>query len=382
MPVAEVVPEERLAPEPKVRVLTDWERRSTPDWSEPQASIPVPRGGSPVDENIEQAARRLIEDHVGRGRVKMTSMPIRLEARAVRGAWQIDAMGHIGRLPTAEEPSGFILVTSDPLAILLPLEGETLRWVLLPAGPSVTARADALRMLRTLAFGAAMSLSSARGNLDLRDFISVDPSPWRYEDEWRLFEDLAALEEWAGTELPMPREVSAEEATSIAQAAMWARTQRIDTRLEGTIRFQAEHEVAAEADELRVHQEFEIEVLGMRITLGVGDASIPIAGAAIRRRDDRILSFEAAPRSSEVAFTLRPPEGVNPSGRRTGVILEARGATGRDASASVEWLTERGVRPPQRSLEEVLHELDGILVEPPGHAATRALRQIRPVVGG
>ena len=308
-------------------------------------------------------------------------MPARLEARAARGAWQIDAAAHIGR-PTDEDRGGFILVTSDPLAVLLPLEGSILRWVLLPAGPSVTSRADALRLLRTLSFGAAMSLRSADASLDLREFISVDPTPWLYDDEWRLFEDLAALEEWSGTKLPMPREVSAEQATEIAQAAMWTRTQRIDARIKGTVRFQAESALAAKADELRVHQEFEVEVFGARIALGRGDASIPIAAPITRRADDGGLAFEAEPRWPEVAFTMRPPERATPSGRRTGVMLESGAAPGRNASASAAWLLERGVRPPQRSLEDVMRELAGVFTEPASYAATRALHQIRPMVGG
>jgi len=43
------------------------------------------------------------------------------------------------------------------------------------------------------------------------------------EAEWRLFEHLAALEEWTGEPVDVPDRVGDEMATRIAQAALWVR---------------------------------------------------------------------------------------------------------------------------------------------------------------
>jgi hypothetical protein len=133
----------------------------------------------------------------------------------------------LGKAP--HTPVGVALV-SDPL-VLLAVGGRAddadraVHWTLLPGGPSVTARANALSLLRALTGGGSLTfeLDSDRELPPLE----IPGDDWDQENEWRLFEDLACLEEWSGITLPMPSTVSAAEATRAAQAASWTRTRQV-----------------------------------------------------------------------------------------------------------------------------------------------------------
>ncbi|MGO9790094.1 MAG: hypothetical protein ACLP8S_11580 [Solirubrobacteraceae bacterium] len=117
---------------------------------------------------------------------------------------------------TQELPVAVVLL-ADPLIVLV-IGGaqQVMHWSLLPGGPSVTARADGLRFLRGLAIGGHLSFEGEGLRLPPIEF---DGRPWKDEDEWRLFEDLAVLEAWGGCHAPYARMVSAHEATIASQAA-------------------------------------------------------------------------------------------------------------------------------------------------------------------
>lgn len=211
-----------------------------------------------------------------------------------------------GVLAAAREPGqgvGVALV-ADPL-VLLAVGGRerALHWRLLPGGPSVTARADALRLLRAIASGGHLLFRLGTQEMPPLD---LDGGPWDSEDEWRLFEDLAAIEEWSGATIPVPAHVSAEEATRVAQAASWARTQQVEAKITGALEFTPTDGPAVTADELRIHQDFGVNLFGVEVPLGEGIARIaldrvePAAGATLGR-------FRAWPTTDAITFSLTPP---------------------------------------------------------------------------
>lgn len=204
-----------------------------------------------------------------------------------------------------EEQSFGVAVIADPLVLLAVGGAErAIHWSLLPGGPSVTSRADGLRFIRGLAAGGELTFQM--GGADRLPPLELDGGPWVDEDEWRLFEDLAVLEEWSGMTIPVPQAVSAEEATIAAQAASWARTQQIEAQITGALTFEATEELISEKpDELRLHRAFAIDLLGMAIPLGEGVASVALADVQPQSPDR--LMYRATPVYSQIIFWLAPP---------------------------------------------------------------------------
>jgi hypothetical protein len=252
-----------------------------------------------------------------------------------------------------EELNVGVALVADPL-VLLVVGGpqRVLHWSLLPGGPSVTSRADALRLVRSLAAGGQLTFEF--GPFEPFPPLDLEGGPWGNEDEWRLFEDLAALEEWSGATIPMPEAVSADEATTAAQAASWARTQQIDAQLTGAITFRAKVGASLdEADELRLHQEFSVELLHTEIPLGEGVAHVELRN--VERLDGDKPTFRAVPKHSEISFSLHPPASRRLPPRRTQpervLPPAARPKADREPSRSPSL-----VRPAARQLSAVLAE--------------------------
>lgn len=241
-----------------------------------------------------------------------------------------------------------VAFVADPLVLVVVGGGQPgIHWSLLPGGPSVTARADGLRLIRGLAAGGQLTF-----RLRSEPFppIDVGVGAWDDEDEWRLFEDLAVLEEWSGMSLPMPKAVTADEATLAAQAANWARTQQIDARIGGAISFTASDDLAAESiDELRLLQEFDINLVGTWIPLGEGTASVPLGATDRENSDERV--YRAWPAQPDVCFALRPPPTRRLPARRTQPD-EIRPPTSRTRPQPPP--DRRFVRPARRRLSDVL----------------------------
>lgn len=206
-----------------------------------------------------------------------------------------------------------VALIADPLVLLaVGGQAQALYWTLLPGGPSVTLRADALKLIRGLAAGGDLTFEVGSRILPP---LSLDGGAWDYEDEWRLFEDLAVLEEWSGMTLPVPEVVTAEEATRAAQAASWVRTEQVDATLAGTISFTTREAVSEIPDELRLSQTFGVALLGVDVRLGDGTASVKLGH--VDREDEDGLTFRAQPDPAEVMFTLAPPAGRRLPARRT-----------------------------------------------------------------
>lgn len=206
-----------------------------------------------------------------------------------------------------------VAIVADPL-VLLAVSGEqqALHWTLLPGGPTVTSRADGLRLIRGLAAGGQLTLEF-EGQEPLPP-LELDGGDWYDEDEWRLFEDLAVLEEWSGVTIPIPERVSAEEATVAAQAASRVRSQQIDAQITEAIPSGAVTSASLqEADELRLHRDFGVTLLGVEVSLGEGVARIELAGVD-QAGADRYRGLAAR---SDISFSLVPPPGRRLPSRRT-----------------------------------------------------------------
>jgi hypothetical protein len=300
--------------------------------------------------------------HAGEGKgIGLTAVlegirPARLDAPAllVRGRTEASRVG--------------VVLLADPLIILV-IGGSrrVMQWSLLPGGPSVTARADGLRFLRGLATGGDLSFLGDGLRLPPIEF---EGGPWNDEDEWRLFEDLAVIEEWGGVTLPMPELVTGHDATIAAQAAGWARTKTVEARLSDVITFSARSGGNDLPDELRLHQMFSLELMAQRISMGNGVARVELR--AIEREDEDggprdAIHYVARPATLDVTFLLTPPltRRVPPRRTQPDQISPPRGLP--SSERPPPQLSER--RPAVRRLSAVLVNRRKHRIEHPGGTA-------------
>lgn len=319
--------------------------------------------GSALDrtESAEEAADRLVSTH----------LPDSVAGPVLAGG--IAAEGELGRACVAGElrarnwanakGAASLLFVSDPLVVLA--TGRALHWALVPGGAGVTARADALRFLRTVSRPSAFRVWAEDVSLD-PPALPIEGGTWQDEEEWLLFEDLAALEEWSGVPIPMPVEVTADEASEVATGARWARAGFVAANLTGPITFEAPS--VGPADELRVREEFSARVLGLTIPLGAASARIPISVTGTEQLAPKRVRYTAEASADTILFWLTAPAHAR-SGLRT-QLPHAEPTAG-------DWAPPEGTRRCSTSLAAALRSLGDRDTVDTTYPASRALRYLR-----
>lgn len=267
-----------------------------------------------------EAARGMLVEHLGAaGGGQAGSLEV-----AVSGPRPM-RLGVKGLFAATADQRAAVAVLADPLVIVV-IGGPrgALHWSLLSGGPSVTARADALSLLRALEAGGSLSFRLGSGPA-LPPLVMDPANTFDVIDEWRLFEDLATLSEWSGVEMEVPTAVSPEEATKASQAASWIRTERVPARSTGPLSFEVPVGVDLdEVNELRLHEDLGIQVLGTEVPLGTMSIRLPVG------RVERATSVRARawPEQTDVVWTLSPPSSrVLPPRRTQGSQdIDAKGA--------------------------------------------------------
>jgi len=147
-------------------------------------------------------------------------VPVELRYRGQGGRQRLGGSGRM----YADAAFAAVLAVADPLVLLTVSSAghAASHWAFVPGGPSVTARADALRLLRAMrADGDLVMRVGADEELPALELAGADTWTRGDEEEWQLFEDLAALEEWSGQSVPVPGALSGDEVARIAPAAAW-----------------------------------------------------------------------------------------------------------------------------------------------------------------
>lgn len=109
----------------------------------------------------------------------------------------------------------------------------------------------------------------------------------------------------------MPSALSGEGIAGAAQAARWARTERIDASLTGPLRFTVAHDDGLWAvDELRVQQDFGVTVDAQDLPLGAGQVRIAVAVLDVEGPDDQgLVTVTARAQREQIVFVLSAPLG-------------------------------------------------------------------------
>jgi len=332
-----------------------------------------PRGETALGgrESAAQAAARLVAAHVPRGVAVGDEVPVELRYRGRGGRQRLAGIGRMyaGRVDGAMFAA--VLAVADPLVLLTVSRAGHVasHWALVPGGPSVTARGDALRLLRAMrADGDLVLRAGDNPELPALELAGADTWTEADEDEWQLFEDLATLEEWCGHTVPVPDALSGEEVARIAQAALWARTERIEALLTGPLHFTV---VGGRdlwtVDELRLHQDFGVAVAGEELPLGTGEVRIAVDVMSVEEPDaGGLVAVTARARREEIVFVLDAPPTRRLPARRT---QPPSPRPGRQPAGAHE-LALPVVTPASRPLEAVLNEAaDRPVVSAPSSSA-------------
>ena len=177
----------------------------------------------------------------------------------------------LGKAPHV--PVGVALI-SDPLVLLavgaLADDADrAVHWTLLPGGPSVTARADALSLLRALTSGGSLTFK-LDSDLELPP-LEIPGDDWDQEERVApCSRTWPAQRSWSGTTLPMPQHGAAARCHAAAEAASSTRTRQVTASISGPIAFLAAAPPAEMPDELQVHQDFGVRILDVEVPLGEG----------------------------------------------------------------------------------------------------------------
>jgi len=289
-------------------------------------TAPTVAGGRPATdggrESAAQAAARLVAAHVPRGVAVGDQVPVKLRYRGQGGHQRLAGTGRMYAGQVGGAMFAAVLAVADPLVLLTVSRAGHVasHWTLVPGGPSVTARADALRLIRAMrADGDLVVRAGENPELPALELAGADTWTKADEEEWQLFEDLATLEEWSGHTVPVPGELSGDEVARIAQAAVWARTERIEASLTGPLRFTvADGRDLRAVDELRLHQDFGVAVAGQELPLGTGDVRIAVEVVNVDEPDaEGLIAVTARPRREQIVFVLNAPPGRRLPARRT-----------------------------------------------------------------
>ncbi len=305
-------------------------------------------------ETAGEAAARLIGAHLPAGVMTSDEVPIELLYRGLGGHQRVAGTGRIYAGRSGGALVAAALVVADPLVLLTVSRAEHAisPWALVPGGPSVTARADALRLIRAMRADGDLILRA--GALDLPPLELAGADTWTRGDEyeWGLFEDLATLEEWSGRTLPVPRQLSGDEVARIAQAAVWVRTERIEASPSDLFQFAVADGTNLRAvDELRLRQRFGVTVAGSEVPLGTGDVRIPVEVTSLEGPDAKgLIEISARPRQQQIVFFLNPPPGRRLPARRTQTPSPRPG----NEPVSKQALALPVVMPASRPFEEAL----------------------------
>ena len=284
-----------------------------------------------VDAGVQITAQRLpplFEGMVGkpaRARVTLTPQapsPWGAVCRAVsdRG----DETLRLALAPVEEPPAGWdgaFRGSHDGLMITIAfrwIEGRggqiSVNWQHRYDASSAREQVEALRFLLALHGNGEMTIGDPMGGRPaLRYTLKRQPFP--SQDLLDLMEDVVAIEDWIGSSLPLPDEISPEQAGWVATIASAIRNRKLPGRWESAtlVVDEAAHKSFAARNAIRIEQELMMNLLGHEITLGRGVldlAEVEVNDLGSSEKDPSLHQVELRPVGGGVAdveWQLVPP---------------------------------------------------------------------------
>ena len=217
--------------------------------------------------------------------------------------------------------SGFAVnFRHGPLTVFMTAGDDAgIHWKLQPGGSTITARADAIRLLYVLSGEGQARLQlgppgpEAPGNI----YLAQQALPDELETERLVFGALATLEEWTGRALAKPAMLNSRQLEMLLTAGRAAQTQRLHVTIRELAIRQSGLSESIDSGEVELVQQFTLSAGGNEFDMGVGRARVRLR--EIRRQEVAPGEMEVvfAGDERDASFVLSPPnERLRPT-RRT-----------------------------------------------------------------
>lgn len=246
-------------------------------------------------------------------------------------------------------------------------EDAGIQWKLRPGGSSVTARAEALRLIHALSGEGQLRVQLGPPAPELPGNIYKDRQPLDddLELEHSIFEALATLEEWTGRTLPTPEFLNADQIEMLLTASRAAQTQRLHVTLRDlTVRQPAAAEPLRPGS-VDVVQQFTLSVGGAELDMGTGRTRLSLHEVSRRKLNAAEAEVVLAVDEADAIFVLSAPPSRRLPVRRTQLPEPAEP---QDAGEIAErLLRELGVTPSKAQLTRA-----DLPVHDSANASTRA----------
>jgi len=211
------------------------------------------------------------------------------------------------------------------LAIGTTNEWHILRWWLEPGGADATLRADALAFLETFHRPGHLEVVDDQGQrtASLRlPGAAFDPD---LDDALSFITEVAALEEWSGTTIPLPLEAGAQEVADLSWTAAMVRARVVPLTLPDELELLVRPDgrttrALSEVDAVVVPRQIQAQPLGVEIPLGTAEVAAQVEVVDLAERDDGFVELTcrlAAAQSRSVLAHLVPPSSRSRRVRRT-----------------------------------------------------------------
>ena len=198
-------------------------------------------------------------------------------------------------------------------------EDAGIHWKLQPGGSSVTARAEALRLIHSLSGEGQIRLQLGPPAPELPGSIYKDRQPLAddLELERSILEALATLEEWTGRTLPLPESFNADQIEMLLTASRAAQTQRLHVRIrELTVRQPAAAEPFRPGG-VDVVQQFSLSVGNAELDMGTGRARLGLHEVSRRELNAAEAEVVLEVDDGDATFVLSAPPTRRLPARRT-----------------------------------------------------------------
>jgi len=209
------------------------------------------------------------------------------------------------------------------LAIGTTPDWHVVRWWLEPGGEDATLRADGLRFLRALHEPGELEFVDEQGARIAALRTEGAPFDPALENARAFVEEVAALEEWTGTKLPLPLHVEAEGVAEVARAAAIVRARVVPLALGDeltlTVRPDGDQPLD-EVDTIVIPREIHAEPLGIDVLLGDAEVIATVEVLTSEPAGDGLVRLHCRLRDDQprsIAAHLTPPPGRSRTVRRT-----------------------------------------------------------------
>jgi hypothetical protein len=260
------------------------------DWMGTAREVSLAPLALPAAAEERREALVRIDVETDRGSVELP-FPMRVERHRVGGHSTFRITGTLYHLTIA-----FYLTDGN--------EG-TINWHLEPGGQDAASRAAVLDLLIGMSGSGTLVLWDHEDSALLRLRLLGVPLDESITAERQFLEDILVVEAWSGQRLSLPDALDDRSSLALAELVHWIRNREMRVRFTSPITALADEPIP-EADELRLHEDFEFQLFGVWVRVGRLNYRVRVRGLPTKREGKR-WRVEFQPQDDWLAATITPP---------------------------------------------------------------------------